>query len=483
MNKPLRRVALAMMVMVVLLMANATYVQVINANSLRNSPGNMRTIFAEYSQERGQIIAGGQPLATSVPTQDKLKYLRTYPAGPAFAPLTGYYSFVYGTSGVENAQNNVLNGSDDSLAFNRLSDMVTGQTPKGGNVDLTINPAMQQAAYEGLTSKGFQGSVVALNPKTGAILAMANAPSYDPNPLAGHDSDQVDNSWKQLNSAPGQPMMNRAVSELYPPGSTFKLIDTAAALQGGFTPSSTVTTAPSITLPNSTTQLPNFDNETCPGNTLTLALAYSCNTAYAEVAGQVGPDRLRQTAAGFGFGQDLQVPMPVTKSDLGPMPDAASVYQSGIGQRDVRVTPMQNAMVTAAIANGGALMKPQLVQDTKAPDLSVLQSFQPQKMNQAIPPTIAQQIKDMMLVTEQKTSGAGKIPNVQIASKTGTAQHGADTNFPDGWYVAFGPAQDPTIAVAVIVENGGDKGANAVGATIAAPIGRAVIRAGLQGGS
>jgi peptidoglycan glycosyltransferase len=481
MNKPLRRVALAIMIMVVLLMSRATYVQVIEADTLRNDPGNLRTLYDEYSRERGQIIAGGQPLANSVATQDRLKYLRAYPKGPVYAPVTGYYSFVYGTSGVENAQNDILNGTDDKLAFSRIADVISGTMPKGGNVDLSINPVMQQTAYDALTSKGYQGSVVALNPRTGEILSMVSTPSYDPNTLASHDSEQVVNAWKQANAAPNQPTANRAISVLYPPGSTFKLVDLAAALQNGYKPDSNVTQAPSITLPDTTTQLTNFDSETCPGNTLRDALAYSCNTAFAEVAANLGPDRLRQQAAAFGFGQELQIPMPVAKSGLGPMSDAPSVFQSGIGQRDVRETTLQNAMVVSAIANDGVLMKPQLIHDIKAPDLTVLQNFQGQTIGRSIPANVAHTMRDMMVYTEQKTAGGNKISDVQVASKTGTAEVGNQPN-PDVWWVAFAPAQNPTIAIAVVVENGGSLGARAVGATVAAPIGRTVLRAGLQGG-
>ncbi|MCI2422298.1 penicillin-binding protein 2 [Saccharopolyspora sp. K220] len=483
MNKPLRRVALAMMVMVVLLMGNATYVQVIRADELREHPLNKRTMYEEFARERGQIIAGGQSLASSTPTNDdRYKFLRTYPNGPLYAPVTGFYSFYYGSNGVERAEDKILNGTDDSMAFGRLSDMVTGREPRGGSVELTINPAMQQVAYDQLTSKGFQGSVVALNPSTGEILAMVNAPSYDPNPLAAVDNNAVAEQWNKLNEDARQPMANRSVSELYPPGSTFKLITAAAALENGYNPNSRVQDAATITLPNTTTQLPNYGSTQCAGNTLTQALAHSCNTAFAEIAGQLGPDKLRDTAAAFGFGQDVEIPMTVAKADLGPMADAASLYQSGIGQRDVRVTPMENAMVAAAIANDGKLMKPQLVKATRAPDMAELDSFRPEELNQAVSPEIARMIRDMMIQSEKNTKGTGKISGIEIASKTGTAQHGDAKDQPHGWYVAFAPAENPTIAVAVIVENGGDEGAEATGGSIAAPIGREVIRAGLQGG-
>lgn len=482
MNQPLRRVALAMMAMIVLLMGNVTYVQVIQADQYRDDPRNQRTLYDQYSHQRGQIIAGGQSLANSVETEDEnLKYLRQYSDGAAFAPVTGFYSFVYGSNGIEQAEEDILNGTDDSMALGRLSDMATGQDPRGGNVELTVDPAVQKVAYDQLTSKGYQGSVVALNPSSGEILGMANAPSYDPDELSTHDRDEAVEAWQRNENDSERPMTNRAVSEIYPPGSIFKLITSAAALDSGYTPESKVQTDSSITLPNTDTELPNYDNTTCQGDTLTAAVEHSCNTAFAEIAGDVGADKLRQTAAAFGFGEDLNVPTNVAKSDMGPMPDEASLYQSGIGQRDVRVTPMQSAMMASAIANDGELMKPQLVKSTRSPDMSEIDSFDPESMNEAVSPETAGQIRDMMLQSEQNTSGSGKIAGVEIASKTGTAQHG-DEGDPHGWYVAFAPGEDPQIAVAVLVENGGDEGAEATGGSLAAPIGREVIRAGLQGG-
>ncbi|GAA4611281.1 peptidoglycan D,D-transpeptidase FtsI family protein [Saccharopolyspora hordei] len=484
MNKPLRRVALAMMAMVVLLMGNATYVQVIQADELNQDGRNVRTRYERYARERGQIIAQGQSLASSEKTEDPVyKFQRHYANGPLYAPVTGFYSFYYGSNGIERAEDSILDGTDDSLAFRRLSDLFTGKSPRGGSVELTINPAMQQVAYEQLTKQGFTGSVVALDPRTGEILAMVNAPSYDPNLLTSSDNNEVAAQWNELNDDPDRPMANRAVSEIYPPGSTFKLITTAAALQNGYKPNSKVETAARIPLPGTASAtLPNYGGNTCKGETLTMAVAYSCNTAFAKIAGELGPEKLREAAAAFGFGEDLQIPMSVAKSDLGAMADAAALYQSGIGQRDVRVTPMQNAMVAAAIANDGTMMKPQLVKATRAPDMTELDTFRPEELKQSVSPEIAHMIRDMMIQSEKHTKGSGKISNVQIASKTGTAQHGDPDDRPHGWYVAFAPAENPTIAVAVIVENGGDEGAEATGGSIAAPIGREVIRAGLQGG-
>jgi len=485
-NTPVRRIAIAVMAMIVLLMANLTYVQVVKAGEYRDDPRNRRVLLAEYSRQRGQISADGQILANSVETDDELRYQRQYPDGPLYAPVTGYFSTVYGSSGLERAAGEVLDGSDDRLFVRRLSDLLTGRDPSGGSVVTTIDPAVQRAAFEGLADRDFAGSVVALDPATGAILAMASTPSYDPNPLADHDPAVQTEAWEAYNAAEPPVLVNRAISETYPPGSTFKLIDTAAALQNGFDPSSPLTAASSITLTNTNTDLENFAGRPCGGGsttTLREALARSCNTAFAQLAEALGEQTLRGQAEAFGFGlTDLRVPMPVAGSTLGEIPDIAALQQSGIGQRDVRVTPLQNAMMVAAIANDGRLMAPYLIREIQDQQLTAIDTTEPDQISQAVPAGVAQTLTDLMLGSEERTQGGGKIPGVQIASKTGTAEHGADPKNtpPHNWYVAFAPADNPRIAVAVLVEDGGDRSLEATGGSRAAPIGRAVIEAGLR---
>jgi len=487
-NTPVRRIALAVMGMIVLLMANLTYVQVVKAGDYRTDPRNQRVLLAEYSRQRGQISAAGQVLASSKETGDRLRYQRQYPNGPEYAPITGYYSVLYSSSGIERSLDEVLNGNDDRLFARRLSDLITGRDPSGGNVVLTIDPAVQQAAYDALTSRNYAGSVVALRPQTGQILAMVSTPSYDPNELASHSSEDQTAAWTRLNKADPPVLSNRAIAETYPPGSTFKLIDTAAALQAGFTPDSQLTAASSITLQNTNTKLENFAGTPCgTGATASLrdALARSCNTAFADLAAQLGEDKIRQQAERFGVGSaPPPVPMPVSASTIGDIPDVASLQQSAIGQRDVRFTPLQNAMVVAAIANGGQLMAPYLVQQILSPTLDVLDETQPDRIGQAVPADVARTITDLMIGAENRTQGGGKITGVQIAAKTGTAEHGTDPKAtpPHNWYIAFAPADAPKIAVAVLVENGGDRSLEATGGSRAAPIGRAVIAAGLRSG-
>lgn len=488
MNTPLRRVAMAVMVMVVALLANATYVQVIKADDLRADPRNSRVLLDEYSRQRGQISASGQVLAASRATDDRYKYLREYPNPYPYAPVTGFYSMQYGSAGLERTEDPILNGSDNRLFSQRFFDLVSGRDPRGGNVVTTLNPAMQQVAYDQLTSKGYTGSVVAIEPSTGRILTMVSTPSYDPNLLASHDGAETTKAWDELNADPNDPLVNRAISQTYPPGSTFKVLTTAAALGNGATPDDQLTAAPQITLPGTSTTLENYNGSTCgPNPTASLrdAFARSCNTAFVELGIKDGADAIKDEASAFGIGPNTPaIPLPVADSTVGDISDDAALGQTSIGQRDVAVTPLENAVIAATVANGGVRMQPNLISQLQAPDLTDLSTPSPVSMGQAIPPAVAATLTDLMIGSENFTGGDGKIPGVQIASKTGTAEHGVNPREtpPHAWYIAFAPAQNPTVAVAVIVENGGDRGLAATGGSVAAPIGRAVIAAGIQGG-
>jgi peptidoglycan glycosyltransferase len=486
-NTPVRRIAIAVMAMVLLLMANLTYVQVIKAGDYRDDPRNQRVLLAEYGRKRGQISAGNEILADSVPSNDALQYQRQYPDGAVYAPLTGYYSVIYGASGLERATDSVLNGSDDRLFVRRLSDLITGRDPAGGNVVLTIEPDVQKAAYDALQNKGYTGSVVALRPQTGEILAMASTPSYDPTALASHKADDQKNSWSKLNDADPSVLTNRAISQTYPPGSTFKLIDTAAALSSGqYTPDSQLTAARQITLQGTNTTLQNFNGNQCGTGTsasLRDALQRSCNTAFAELGAALGEKAIRDQAGLFGIGlPDQKIPLTVQPSTLGDIQDTAALEQSSIGQRDVALTPLQNAMVVAAIANGGQVMAPYLVKEIQGPELQTVETTDPDRIGTAIDSSVAKTLTDLMVNNEHSYSNSGKITGVEIAAKTGTAEHGSDPKAtpPHVWYVAFAPAYDPQVAVAVLIENGGDASdLEATGGLVAAPVGRAVIRAAL----
>lgn len=473
--------------MIVALLLNATYVQVIKADDYRADPRNSRVLLDEYSRQRGQISAGGTVLASSVSTDDRYKYLRVYPTDPqAFAPVTGFYSMQYGSTGLERAEDPVLNGSDAQLFGSRLVDLVSGRDPRGGNVVTTIDPMMQQVAYNELTSKGYTGSVVAIEPSTGKILTMVSTPSYDPNLLTGHDGAQGTQAWEDLGADENQPMLNRAISQTYPPGSTFKVVVTAAALSNGkANPQSQFTAAPNITLPGTSTTLENYNGSTCgSGATATLYEAFrrSCNTAFVELGVDVGAAALEDEAAAFGIGPHRGIPMPVAESTVGSIPDNAALAQSSIGQRDVALTPLDNAVIAATVANGGVRMEPYLVDQLQNPDLSELSTTEPVSVGQAVSADVASTLTELMVASEENTAGSGGT-SYRIASKTGTAEHGADPRNtpPHAWYIAFAPAENPKIAIAVIVEDGGDRALAATGGSVAAPVARAVLDAGLRG--
>ena len=492
MNTALRRISVAVMALVVLLLVNATITQVFRADGLRADPRNQRVLLDEYSRQRGQISAGGQLMAYSVSTDGRYRFLRVYPNPLVYAPITGFYSLSYSSTGLERAEDTVLNGSDQRLFGRRLADFFTGRDPRGGNVNTTIVPRVQQAGWDamqqGCSDGPCKGAVVALDPSTGRILAMVSSPTYDPNLLASHDVAAQSAAWQRLRDDPNSPLTNRAISERYPPGSTFKVITTAAALQSGLTENEQLTAMPAIPLPDSSATLENYGGAPCgSGQTASLreAFARSCNTAFVQLGLRVGTDALRNAATSFGFDTAPDpIPLQVAESTVGPIPDRAALAMSSIGQKDVSVTPLQNALVAATIANDGVAMAPYLVSGLKAPDLANLATTAPTELRRAVSPQVAAKLRDLMVGAEQNTQQKGAIPGVQIASKTGTAEHGTDPRNtpPHAWYIAFAPAQAPKVAVAVLVENGGDR-LSATGGAVAAPIGRAVIAAALQGGS
>lgn len=480
MNTPIRRLSVVVMAMFAALFVASTLIQFVQAKSLNDKPGNRRTLLASYAKERGSILVDGNAVAVSKPTDDDLKWLRTYPQGSLYAAATGYFSFTYGTSGVERGYNDLLSGSSDKLFYRQLPDILTGKSPQGASVDLTIKAKVQQAATTALA--GQRGAVVALDPKTGAILALVTSPTYDPNLLASHDLNSVQANWKKLVSSPNNPLVDRAISgNLYPPGSTFKLVTAAAALQSGkYQPTSELDGPAALKLPGVSKPLPNVTGAACgPNNkvTMTDALRISCNTAFASLGMAVGQDALRSQATKFWFGQQLTIPMSVTPSVFPADLAQPQLAQSAIGQYNVRVTPLQVAMIAAGIANGGKVMRPYLVQTVRDKNLDVIQSTDPSVLSTAVDSDVASSLRDMMKeVVNNGTGTRAQIPGIEVAGKTGTAETGPGVNA-DVWFTGFAPANDPKVAVAVIVENGGTAGQEASGGSVAAPIARQVMEA------
>lgn len=479
MNTTIRRSAKGLALLFFALLININYIAFVQNDALRNRDGNSRLIIEEYDHERGSILVGRRAVAKSVETDGRLRFQRSYSDGPLFAPVTGYYS-VYGATAIEKTENDLLSGTDDRLFVDRLTNLFTGRQPKGGNVLLTIDADAQRAAWDGLA--GQAGAVVALDPQTGAILAMVSSPSFDPNTLAAPSPNEVSDAYDELAADEDDPLLNRATSQLYPPGSLFKVVVSAAALSSGeYTPDTTIPAPAVLDLPDTDRVISNYDLLPCFGGkaTLTEALAISCNTAFARVGLDLGDDALRSQAEAFGFNRPLSTPLPVVASVYPGDLNAPQTAQSAIGQYDVRATPLQMAMVAAGVANQGVVMRPYLVAEEQAPDLSVLSATEPEELSRAVTASVAADLTDMMVsVVTDGTGGNAAIPGVTVAGKTGTAQDG--DRLPHVWFMSFAPAEAPQVAVAVIVENGGRLGDQASGGAVAAPIARAVMEAVLQ---
>jgi peptidoglycan glycosyltransferase len=492
MNKPIRNLSVACMLLFVSLLVNATYVQYYEADDLTNlakHPDNKRVRDAEFSRERGAILVRGKAVAESNRSNDAYKFQRVYPQGPEYAHLTGYFSRDWGLGGIEATKNSILSGSDSTLFVNRVIDLVDNQSPKGGSVSLTVDPDAQRAAYDGLKALGtdVRGAVVAIEPSTGKILAMVSSPSYNPNRLASHDFSEVGKVKQSLEKNPLGPLNNRAIEEVLPPGSTFKLVTAAAALDSGkYKPDSLVPGGATLDLPQTTKDLVNESRGSCGGDkiTFTRALQVSCNVSFGDVGLKVGADKMRSTAQKFGFGKRFfnDLDDALTRQALSRFPekpDAPQTALSAIGQFDVAATPLQMAMVGAGIANDGVVMKPYLVDEIKSPKLDVINKTEPQQMpdQPAISSSASRDLRQMMVaVVQGGTGGTAQIPGVEVAGKTGTAQSSPDRP-PYAWFVSFAPAQTPAVAVAVLVQDAGVARDQISGSGLAAPIAKAIMEA------
>jgi penicillin-binding protein A len=488
-NRALRRISIAVLVMFLLLLINVNYLQGFEPTSLASKPGNSRAFYAAQNQyERGSIITSdGVTIAASKPStnsNDSIKYQRYYPSGPEYAPVTGYDT-LYSQTGIEAAENSLLSANDSSLDVRKVIDLITGKTTKGATVEVTINSRAQDAAYSALAALGKPGGVVALDPKTGKILAMASYPSFNPALLAVHDGTQLNNNDNALLRASGNPLVNRALQLTLPPGSTFKIVTSAALLTQS--PSTTINTnvdSPTqLTLPQTTHVLTNNDGEVCGDGSgqapLITAFAQSCDTTFGKIGMDLGGSALNAMAEKFGMNDaNLHVPLPVAKSQYIIPPSLALTAFSAIGQYSDTVTPIQEAMFSAAIANGGTLMKPYLVQQVTASDLSTVQTTTQSVLSQSVTPSVADDVGQMMRAVVQDPDGtaasfsAANEDGLVIAGKTGTAQNGVNNSgLNDAVFTCFAPYANPSIAVGVIIQGGG------YGASAAAPIAVQVIKA------
>jgi peptidoglycan glycosyltransferase len=478
-NREIKRVSIVVLCMFLALFVSTSIIQVGVADSLNADARNSRTLYDSYKVQRGSILVSGQPVAQSVPSNDAYNYQRQYPQGNLYSSVTGFFPISGAPTGVEGAMNSELSGTSNDDFIDQLQNLVTGKHPQGNSVELTIDPVAQKAAYDALGSQ--QGAVVLLQPKTGRILAMVSKPDFDPNTLAVHNVKQVDAAYKQLLDAPGDPLINKSINDLKPPGSTFKPGVLSAALESGdYTLDSQLPNPSSLTLPGTNTKIYNDSLSTCgPGATVSLetALILSCNIPYAELAMKLGSNVIKAQAEKYGFNQSFTVPMRTSPSEYPGYSSLDKVAMSGFGQADDKATALQMAMNSAAISNGGVVMRPNLIGSVLTPDLQVRESFKATQLGTATSAKTADEIAATMVkdVSEGVASNA-RIDGVKVGGKTGTAQGGSNDPY-TLWFTGFAPANDPQFAVAVVVDNGGGLGQSGNGNSVAAPIAKKVLEA------
>ncbi|MEV4506837.1 peptidoglycan D,D-transpeptidase FtsI family protein [Streptomyces klenkii] len=483
MNKPIRYISVLCGLFFLALLLQATWVQLIRGDELSSHKKNRRVAIASFSQPRGNIIVGGQPITGSVATDGDLKYKRTYSDGEMYAPVTGFFSQAYGSTHLEALANGVLDGTDDRVGLQHVTDVVTGKKPRGGDVITTIDPKAQKAAYEGLGDK--KGAVVALDPRTGKILALVSTPSYDPSAFAGNRNRDKD-AWDALEKDSNRPKLNRALKDHYPPGSTFKIVTAAAALENGlYTDISAATDSPDPwTMPGTVTTLPN-QNPTapCKNASLSVAMQHSCNNVFGKVSADLGSKKMLETAEKFGFNNPkVDTPVRAVKSIFPEGINRAQTALAGIGQGSLTATPLQVAMMTAAIANDGKLMKPYMIEELRGPDLSTIEKHKPEVMSEAVSPEIAKKVQQMMEDTAAKGTGkAALIDGVTVGGKTGTAERGKNQKNL-AWFISYAKTVDGSpVAVAVMVDPDDSVPDDEIsGGKLAGPIAKKVMQAALS---
>ncbi|MER5727722.1 penicillin-binding transpeptidase domain-containing protein [Streptomyces sp. NPDC002138] len=483
MNKPLRRISIFCGLLVLALLLRTNWLQYVQAEDLSTRKENRRVQIAQYASERGNIIVGGQPITGSVTTNGSdYKFKRTYLDGPMWAPVTGYASQAFGSSQLESLEDGILTGNDDRLFFDRTIGMFTGEKKQGGNVVTTLNADAQKAAFTALGNK--KGAVAAIDPRTGAILALASTPSYDPSTFAGN-SKADEKAWVTLKDSEDKNLVNRALRETYPPGSTFKVVTAAAALENGVVSdinAPTDTPEPYI-LPDTKTPMVNHAAG-CEKASLLRALEVSCNSVFANMGNKVGRDNMVKTAEKFGFNNDkIDTPVRAFASVYDKTMDKPGNALSSIGQFNTAATPLQMAMVTAAIANDGKLMKPYMVEQVTAPNLDVLQKHEPEEMSRPLSAANAQKVQQMMVdVVENGTGTGAKIKDVTVGGKTGTAQHGEkNAKRPYAWFISYAKTdKGAPVAVAVVIEDSAADREDITGGGLAAPVALAVMNAVLK---
>jgi peptidoglycan glycosyltransferase len=482
MTREMRRIAVVALAMFLALFVSISVIQVAAAESLYSDGRNTRTLFDSYRAERGSIIAGGAVIAESVPVNDDYKFQRVYPNPLVWAPVTGYFTLNQGLTGIEGAMNTYLSGTSGSQFLQQLRSLFTGERVRGANVNLSLDPVIQQAAWDALAESGYAGAVIVTEPSTGRVLGMASTPSFDPQPLASHNTDDVISAYDALLADPAEPLINRSIAgDLNPPGSTFKLVVLTAALESGnWTPDSELPNPAEFPLPGSDSVVRNSGGGTCgPGETVTLrdALRISCNIPFAELGLQLGRKALLDQSKKFGFNSAFEIPLDVEASYFPPVMDDPQTALASFGQFDVRATPLQMAMVSAAIANGGVVMYPNMIDSIISSDGQTLSRPASIEYGRAMSPDTAAQIAAIMV--EGVSNGAATNANIEgvtVAGKTGTAENGEGEPY-TLWFTGFAPAEAPRFAITVLVEDGGGMGQQGYGNLVAAPLARRVLEA------
>ncbi|GAA2033977.1 penicillin-binding transpeptidase domain-containing protein [Polymorphospora rubra] len=494
MNAPLRRVGVVVMILFGLLFANLNWVQAYKADDYRTSDYNGRVQVAEYDRKRGNIEAGGSALAGAEDTGGQLRFLRTYAEGELYAHVLGYKPVNGAAVGIEKTENEFLAGTSDQLFADRLKDMFTGNQTAGGNVLLTLSQRAQETAFNELSNNrvgAARGAAVAIDPRTGAIQALVSMPSFDPNPLVSHDSSVAEAAYEKYRDDRNRPLNNRALAEVLPPGSTFKVIGAAVALENGITRDTRIPAGPVYRAPTSGTDIRNAAPSICPEDEVTLieALTESCNTGFAKLGVQFGAAKLKEKAVQFGFedeglnvGRLGEDGLPVAPSRTGDIQnpdgsdDQAALAQSAIGQNNVRMSPLEGAMIAAAVANNGSQMRPYLVQQLIGPDRTTnYYNAAPRELRQPVSAQVAGDLQAMMVSVVENGSGRNaRINGYTVGGKTGTAQAGENDD-DHGWFIGYVMKDgQPISAVAVVLENAGSGGSGEA-ARITAQIMRAVI--------
>jgi penicillin-binding protein A len=481
MNEPLRRTAWAILAGFLVLAVATTWLQGVAGPDYRDDPRNPRLVASRVGRERGAIVtAESVVVAQSDPSQSDQTFERTYPKGDAYSHIVGFVSVLFGARGLEQARASDLVSNRDATISGVLN-VLMGGDPRPRGLRLTIDDDLQAVARKALGDQ--RGAVFALDPQTGAVLAAVSTPGFDPNPLVGPDAGPA---GRALEDDASEPLVDRTIARTYPPGSAFKVVTTAAALDSGVAgPSTTFPNPVSLALPGSTGTISNSDGKACgSGSTVTLEQAFiaSCNTVFADLGMQLGAEQLAAAAEAFGFNEaipyDLDVLASVFPEARTFAADPPAAAQNAIGQRDVRATPIQMALVAAAVANEGEIMIPYVVSDVFTADGEIESSTTPTLWRRATSPASAAVLTDMM--ERVVTSGTGRnaaVPGVRIAGKTGTAE--VSDGRPHAWFIGFGPvapaAGQRQVALAVLVESGGSAGETASGGSVAAPIARQVF--------